>query len=338
MPEPDDATTEHEVKVGAPPGFALPSLDDLLDGVTVGEPAQQRLVADYYDTSDLRLTAAGSSLRYRTGDTGGDGWTVKVPAGEPTDDGSIRRTEVEVAGGPGAVPAEAAELVAASTGARGLERIVRLDTRRRTLHLLGDAGTPVIEVADDEVIVLDGERTAGMFREIEAEVVGPAPAGLLDAVVARLRAAGAGDPDPTPKVARAIRLVRPLVHAAGGVVWRPGAGGGREVLVVHRPKYDDWSLPKGKRDEGETDEACARREVEEETGLRCTLGEELAGTSYVDSKGRPKVVRYWAMTVDDGSFAPNDEVDDVRWLPVADARGLLTYGHDRAVLDDLPSA
>jgi 8-oxo-dGTP pyrophosphatase MutT (NUDIX family) len=125
----------------------------------------------------------------------------------------------------------------------------------------------------------------------------------------------------------------PLVHAAGGVVWRPGPTGEPEVLVVHRPKYDDWSLPKGKRDPGETDEECALREVEEETGLRCNLGPELTSTSYVDRKGRPKEVRYWVMTVIDGSFRPSEEIDELRWLSIDRAHWLLSYDRDRGVLD-----
>lgn len=122
------------------------------------------------------------------------------------------------------------------------------------------------------------------------------------------------------------------VFAAGGVVWRTGRRGRCEVLLVHRPKYDDWSLPKGKRDLGESDETCALREVEEETGLRCALGPELASTSYIDRKGRPKQVRYWVMTVLEGSFSPSEEVDEVRWLPCEDAGARLSYDRDRTVL------
>ncbi len=126
-----------------------------------------------------------------------------------------------------------------------------------------------------------------------------------------------------------------LVHAGGGVVWRPGGDGAVEVLLVHRPRYDDWSLPKGKRDPGETDEACALREVEEETGLRCTLGHELAPTEYVDGRGRPKVVRYWAMTVAEPTpWEPGDEVDELAWLDVDEAERRLTYGRDVGVLDE----
>jgi 8-oxo-dGTP pyrophosphatase MutT (NUDIX family) len=112
--------------------------------------------------------------------------------------------------------------------------------------------------------------------------------------------------------------------------------GGVEVLLVHRPKYDDWTLPKGKAFPGESDDECAVRAVEEETGLRCALGGELASTRYVDSRGRPKVVRYWAMTPLDGSFEPHPEVDEVRWLPLAEAEDALSHERDRAVLASLP--
>jgi 8-oxo-dGTP diphosphatase len=123
-----------------------------------------------------------------------------------------------------------------------------------------------------------------------------------------------------------------VVRAAGGVVLRDGEQG-PEVAVVHRPRYDDWSLPKGKRDPGETDEQCAVREVEEETGLRCVLGRELLPTRYVDRKGRPKVVRYWDMTViGSRPFVANDEIDQVVWLPVDEAVQRLSYPHDVEVL------
>jgi 8-oxo-dGTP diphosphatase len=129
------------------------------------------------------------------------------------------------------------------------------------------------------------------------------------------------------------------VRAAGGVVWRAGEGGRPEVLVVHRPKYQDWSFPKGKWEEGESDEETALREVEEETGFTCHLGPELTGTDYIDRKGRPKTVRYFVMTVAGGTFAPGDEVDEIRWLRPSAARALLTYDRDVEVLDafDSPS-
>jgi 8-oxo-dGTP diphosphatase len=125
------------------------------------------------------------------------------------------------------------------------------------------------------------------------------------------------------------------VHAAGAVVWRPGAGGAREILLVHRPRYDDWTVPKGKREPGESDEDCARREVAEETGFRGALGQELPTTDYVDHRGRSKRVRYWAMAAEPGSFVPNDEVDEVRWVDAVAARRLLSYSRDLPVIDAL---
>lgn len=130
----------------------------------------------------------------------------------------------------------------------------------------------------------------------------------------------------------------PIVRAAGGMVWRKTSPGGVEVVVVHRPKYDDWTFPKGKREMGEDDETCALREVEEETGLRCSLGPELPPASYTDHRGRPKKVRYWTMSVIDESvivepeFAPNAEVDELRWCDRDQAAALLSYDVDQAVL------
>ncbi len=125
-----------------------------------------------------------------------------------------------------------------------------------------------------------------------------------------------------------------MIRAAGGVVTRRGETG-LEVLVVHRPKYRDWSLPKGKALRGERDEVCAVREVEEETGLRCELGEELATTRYRDIRGRAKRVRYWSMTPIAGELAFRNEVDDGRWLSLEEACRLLSYARDVKVLGSL---
>jgi 8-oxo-dGTP pyrophosphatase MutT (NUDIX family) len=145
----------------------------------------------------------------------------------------------------------------------------------------------------------------------------------------------------------------PVVLAAGGIVHRRTGKGQPRILLVHRPRYDDWSLPKGKAEPGETDEETAVREVEEETGYRCVLGGELPAVHYEDRRGRQKQVRFWHMTVmyeagtadDQGApFEPDDEVDERRWISPAAAATLLSYDTDRRTVrslggtDALPAA
>jgi 8-oxo-dGTP diphosphatase len=123
--------------------------------------------------------------------------------------------------------------------------------------------------------------------------------------------------------------VSDLIEAAGGVLVRDG-----QVALVHRPRYDDWTLPKGKLDPGESFEEAAVREVHEETGIRARLVRELPTTNY-EVKGRQKIVRYWLMEVDDDSpFVANDETDELRWVPLDEALRLLTYDRDRDVVAD----
>ena len=122
-----------------------------------------------------------------------------------------------------------------------------------------------------------------------------------------------------------------VVRAAGGLVVRDDL-----VLLVHRPKYDDWTFPKGKAEDGETDEECALREVREETGLSCELISAVGVTEYVDSKDRPKVVHWFLMHPRDGEFEPTDEVDELRWERPAAAAALLSYERDVPLLEALP--
>lgn len=127
-----------------------------------------------------------------------------------------------------------------------------------------------------------------------------------------------------------------LVVAAGGVVVRDADGGRTEVLVVHRPHRGDWSLPKGKLERGETPEEAALREVEEETGLICELGERLPTVRYTDHRGRPKVVHYWMMRPVAGELRACAEVDEFRWVDPEDAGSLVSYVTDHDVLRSIP--
>lgn len=126
--------------------------------------------------------------------------------------------------------------------------------------------------------------------------------------------------------------VSKAILAAGAVLWRPdGDASSPEVAIIHRPRYDDWSLPKGKVDPGETEPVTAVREVKEETGYASHLGRRLAAVSYPTADGTKKV-RYWAARTVGGEFAPNSEVDELKWLPVDKAMRELVYPHDRKVL------
>lgn len=213
--------------------------------------------------------------------------------------------------------APAAELAAASTALQSsLEGL-------GDLELLVDHLTWLVEhgAARPELAVIAEEHTAKRRRALRRE-----SAALLEDVL---------DADATTRTPDGMR---PKV-AGGGVVWRP-AGTTAEVVVVHRPRKDDWSLPKGGAALGEDAAEAALREVEEETGLQCALGPEVGNVSYRDRRGREKIVHLWAMTVVAGQPAPPPpdadgrvEVDAVRWVPLDEARELVSRRRDREVLD-----
>jgi 8-oxo-dGTP diphosphatase len=129
-----------------------------------------------------------------------------------------------------------------------------------------------------------------------------------------------------------------VIRAAGGVLWRRAAAGdGIELALVHRPKWQDWSHPKGKLKRHESARHAAVREVLEETGMHCTLGPELP-TAHYRATGRPKEVRYWAAEATGGAFEPNSEVDRMLWLSPRAARTVLTRDRDRDLVDALLAA
>jgi 8-oxo-dGTP pyrophosphatase MutT (NUDIX family) len=125
---------------------------------------------------------------------------------------------------------------------------------------------------------------------------------------------------------------KPDIAAAGGVVLRRDEEGRTRVAVIHRPKYMDWSLPKGKLEKGEAWREAALREVQEETGYRCEAGVELPHISYLDRKSRRKLVRYWLMEPIEGEFHADEEVDELRWVTPSEADELLTYPHDKELV------
>lgn len=126
-----------------------------------------------------------------------------------------------------------------------------------------------------------------------------------------------------------------VIRSAGGIPFRLTGQGSREIALIHRPSYDDWTFPKGKVEVGEEPQQAALREVEEETGFQVRLGDEAGSTAYVDQRSRQKTARYWVMEVISGEFAANAEVDELRWLTLDDALRLLTYDRDRTLLGSL---
>ena len=202
---------EREVKLGAGPAFHLPELGGVVEGVTVGPPEAVRMDTVYYDTADLRLARWGVSLRHRAG----EGWTLKLPPQTvpgQTATALLERDEMTFQGGPKKPPQAAVAVVRAYVRKADLVPVARLSTLRRRVRLVDATGARLAEVVDDEVSVRDGRRVAARFREIEVEVApgqngestGMAGNAILDLVVLRLRGAGAGAPDPTPKHIRAL--------------------------------------------------------------------------------------------------------------------------------------
>jgi CHAD domain-containing protein len=195
---PSSIVAELEIKLGATPWFRLPELEGVAEGVFAEAEPARRVSATYLDTDDLRLTRWGVSLRHRSS----DGWTVKLPR---TSDGTMLvREEYLFAGDSRRPPTEAVDLVRAFVRNATLQPQVRLRTLRRQTALRDGEGRLVVDVVDDDVAVLDGRRIAARFRELEVETDDESHLPLLELVIARLRENGAGPPDPTPKVVRAL--------------------------------------------------------------------------------------------------------------------------------------
>jgi len=189
---------EREVKLLAPAAFELPPLDDPDADVFTGRTERLELDATYFDTPDLRLARCGATVRHRND----EGWVVKLP--KPADGSVLTRDEHHLDGKPGAPPDEVADLVCALRRGAELEPVARLRTSRATTALHDAVGEHVADVVDDEVEVVDGPPDASAFREIEVELAERATKAQRRWLVDRLRRAGAGEPDPTPKLVRAL--------------------------------------------------------------------------------------------------------------------------------------
>ena len=236
---------EREVKLGAGPAFHLPDLAGVVEGVAVGPAETLRMDTVYFDTPDLRLARWGVSLRHRAG----EGWTLKL-ANAPSAPGKpaalLERSELTFQGGAKKPPEAALEVVRAYVRRAELVPVARLSTVRRRVRLVDATGTRVAEVVDDEVSVRDGRRVAARFREIEVEVPAENGAdGIIAPLVTRLRGAGAGAPDPTPKHIRALgpRASEPpevapealLPNAPARDVIRNALAGSVAALLHHDP-------------------------------------------------------------------------------------------------------
>jgi inorganic triphosphatase YgiF len=198
---------EREIKIPVDPDFALPDLDGVVDGTRSVDRGEVELSATYWDTDELTLLHAKLGLRHRSAPGEAGKWTLKAGARMIGD--AVSREETDFAGAPQQPPEAAMDVVRAAVGDVTLHPIASLVTDRHTVDLVaGD--TRRAEVADDLVAVRSGERTVETFREVEVELF-DADAALIDAVMALLRAAGAGAPDSTPKYVRALRALGHVV-------------------------------------------------------------------------------------------------------------------------------
>jgi inorganic triphosphatase YgiF len=189
---------EREVKLAAPPAFALPDLEDLAAAVEASSVDEQRLETVYYDTPDLRLARWGANLRIRQG----EGWTLKLPS---TGDGQVlTRRELEFPGDGSQPPDAAVALVIAYVRRATLVPVASLSTLRRRVQLKNREGTVLAEVDDDDVSVIQGLRVQSRFREVEVELKDQSAERLLEPLLARLRGAGAADEDQASKLVRAL--------------------------------------------------------------------------------------------------------------------------------------
>lgn len=240
--DPSGVARERELKFAVTAGFELPRLDDLAANL-VGVPERElHLDATYYDTDDLQLARAGITLRHRND----EGWTVKLPAGPPKGT-ALQRDEVHFPGGPDGLPEGARHLVRALVRGEALVPVATLHTERRRTALVTLEGTPCAEVTDDTVTARPARGAEVHFREIEIELHDAATDTLVAAIARQMRGAGAGRPDPVPKLVRVLgpRTQMPLdtavpftldLDSSGGALVRAAIAGSVTRLLRHDPR------------------------------------------------------------------------------------------------------
>lgn len=232
------SSREREIKLAAAPAFRMPPLTDAGGDVFAGPDESLVLDATYYDTDDLRLARSGATLRHRSD----QGWLVKLPVGIGND--VLARDEHNFAGAPNVPPAAALDLVRSLIRSAGVASVARLRTNRHRVPLHDADGKPIAEVVDDEVDVLDGPDDVTHFREIEVELTDTISDAQRSVVLARLRAAGAGVADPTPKLVQALGprasalpdvVVEEVSEPTVDAVVRHSIGAAVAKLVAHDP-------------------------------------------------------------------------------------------------------
>ena len=196
---------EREVKIAAPASFALPDFDGVVPGLRAVDRGRHQLDATYWDSATLALHGAGFGLRYRTTDGAAGHWTLKAQSHR--DGPAVVREEIDMDGEPGSPPARALAAVQAAAGGDELRPVAKLRTSRRTVDLVDAEGRRRAEIADDTVSVRADTREVSAFHEVEVEIIGDPDDTMVDAVLARLRDAGAVDIDPTSKYVRALRAL-----------------------------------------------------------------------------------------------------------------------------------
>jgi CHAD domain-containing protein len=235
---------EREAKVSVWPGFRLPELRERIPWVVTGEPEEQVLDARYYDAADLRLIRLGITLRHRTGEGDDAGrWTLKLP--QPSEGLELDRLEMEEVGPADAPPEHMVRAVKGVLRGAALVPVAHLQTQRKVIPIHDPAQRPLGSLDDDVVTAFEGDEVGLRFREVEIELAPGAPASLISAVVGALRAAGAGAPDHTPKLARALgpRAAAPADpavpalsrDASTAVVFQNAVAGSVRRLLLHDP-------------------------------------------------------------------------------------------------------